>query len=302
MTEDIRSRASWGARYSDGDITLTGLADEVYAHHSVTTQLSPSASIDAEEAQMRALESIGQTRFGTGISYNVVIFPSGRPYQGVSFNRRGTHTGGRNSKVRSICFAGNYEVNEPTEAQIATAAAIYAEGKGKWWRTSAPLGGHRDVSQTACPGRHVYDRLDDIETGAQHVSNPKPPRPAPRPGRGELVVDGRWGRSTTWALQLELGTPADGVVSSQALRYRDDNPGLTAGWDWVRDPRGSTLMVALQHRLGVTPDGVLGPDTIRALQRHLGTTRDGEIWSPSATVRALQRRLNEGKALTCPIV
>lgn len=162
---DIRSRKSWGARYADGDLTLSGLADEVFAHHTVTTQLSPDASIAAEEAQMRAVEAIGQSRFGTGISYNVIIFPSGRAYQGVSFHRRGTHTGGRNSTARSICFAGNYETNKPTAAQLATAAAIYAEGKGKWWKSSAPLRGHRDVKGTACPGGHIYSQLGAIRAG-----------------------------------------------------------------------------------------------------------------------------------------
>lgn len=297
MTVPIATRASWGARHDDGDLTLYGLAEEVYAHHSVTTQLLASASVEAERAQMRAIESIGEERFGTGISYNVLIFPSGRAYQGVSFNRRGTHTGGRNSTVRSICFAGNYEVHEPTPAQLATAAAIFAAGKGKWWRAAAPLNGHRDLKQTACPGRHVYDRLDEIAAGGQLVSNPKPSTPKPgTPAHGELVVDGRWGSSTTWALQLELGTPTDGVVSSQALRWRDDNPGLTTGWGWTRDPRGSKVIAALQARLGAECDGILGPDSIRRLQRHLGVdVVDAEIWNPSSTVRALQRRLNEGK-------
>jgi hypothetical protein len=143
----IASRASWGARYPDGDLTLTGLAVEVFVHHSVTAQLSPDASIAAEAEQMRALESVGQSRFGTGISYNVLIFPSGRAYQGVSWN-----------------FAGNYETNQPTPAQISTAAAIYREGKQRWWTQNAPLRGHRDVSQTACPGRNLYARIDDIRT------------------------------------------------------------------------------------------------------------------------------------------
>lgn len=294
MTADIRSRRSWGARHPDGDITLVGLADEVFAHHSVTTQLSPNASVADEEREMRELEGIGQSRFGSGISYNVLIFPSGRAYQGVSWNRRGTHTGGRNSSTRSICFAGNYEVHEPTATQIATAAEIYDEGKGKWWEGSAPLRGHRDLKPTACPGQNVYDRFDDIRSGGRLVSNPKPSRP--KPPKGKLVVDGRWGRSTTWALQDDLGTPADGKVSSQALRWRDDNPGLTTGWEWSRDPRGSQLIVALQGRVGATPDGILGPDSIRDLQRYLGVdVVDGEIWNPSSTVRALQRRLNEGK-------
>ncbi|MFD2792594.1 N-acetylmuramoyl-L-alanine amidase [Promicromonospora vindobonensis] len=165
MIIPIATRKRWGPRYPDGDLTLTGPADEVFVHHSVTAQLSPDASVEDECEQMRALESVGQSRFGTGISYNVVIFPSGRAYQGVSWNRRGTHTGGRNSTARSICFAGNYEIHEPTAAQLATAAVIYAEGKGHLWVLSAPLRGHRDVSQTACPGRHLYAELPAIRAG-----------------------------------------------------------------------------------------------------------------------------------------
>ena len=287
----IASRASWGARYQDGDLTLTGLAIEVWVHHSVTAQISAGASIAAEQEQMRALESVGQSRFGTGISYNVVIFPSGRAYQGVSWNRRGTHTGGRNSTSRSICFAGNYETNQPTAAQISTAAAIYREGKQRWWTQGAPLYGHRDVSQTACPGRNLYARLDDIRAG----SGSTPPSPGEP---GGLVVDGFWGSSTTRRVQQELGTTVDGIVSSQSVAWRDGNPGLTTGWQWVTDADGSRMIAALQRKIGMASgdqDGKIGPQTIRALQRYLGTPVDGVISRESRAVIALQRRLNDGR-------
>ncbi|MGI5191704.1 N-acetylmuramoyl-L-alanine amidase [Promicromonospora sp. CA-289599] len=290
-TPSIASRASWGARYPDGDLTLTGPAVEVFVHHSVTAQLSPDASVAEEAEQMRALESVGQTRFGTGISYNVVVFPSGRAYQGVSWNRRGTHTGGRNSTARSICFAGNYEVSSPTAAQISTAAAIFGAGKGRLWTRGAPLAGHRDVSQTACPGRHLYARLDDIRTG----SGSTPPSPGKPAG---IRVDGFWGRTTTTRLQQELGTPVDGVVSSQSIAWRDDNPGLTTGWEWVFDAQGSRVIATLQRRIGMRSgqvDGKIGPQTIRALQDYLGTRVDGVISRESRAVMALQRRLNDGR-------
>ena len=170
---DIATRGSWGARYDDGDLTLYGLALEVFAHHTVTTQLLPSASVEDERAEMRKIEAVGESRFGTGISYNVIVFPSGRAYQGVSWNRRGTHTGGRNSTARSICFAGNYETNEPTEAQLVTASEIYHGGKGRLWQSAAPLRGHRDVSQTACPGRHVYAKLPAIRAGIAPTPEPE---------------------------------------------------------------------------------------------------------------------------------
>lgn len=296
---DIASRASWGAQHDDGDLRLSGLAHDVFLHHSVTTQLAQAASVAAEREQMRKIEAVGESRFGTGISYNVLIFPSGRPYAGVSWNRRGTHTGGRNSTARSICLAGNYDIYLPTDAQIATARRIYHGGMGRLWRSGAPIHGHRDVKSTACPGRHAYERLDDIRNGAEFIGNPKPPTgldPITSPDRPNVLVDGRWGSATTMALQNELGTPVDGVVSSQALRWRDVNPGLTTGWQWVRDPQGSLLIKAMQGRLGVKRDGILGPDSIKALQRHLHVRAvDGEIWNPSETVRQLQHRLNDGK-------
>ena len=171
MTVDIAPRSAWSPRYGDGEVDLSGLAVEVFAHHTVTAQLPPTATVEQECEQMRAIEQVGHDRFArdevpnAGISYNVLIFPSGRAYQGVSWNRRGAHTDGRNSTTRSICFVGNYEEHEPTPAQLATAAAIYAEGKGRWWWPSAPLRGHRDLKQTACPGRHVYAQLPAIAAG-----------------------------------------------------------------------------------------------------------------------------------------
>ena len=43
---------------------------------------------------------------------------------------------------------------------------------------------------------------------------------------------------------------------------------------------------------GVTADGYIGPQTIRAMQKKLGTTVDGVISNPSAMVRALQEWCN----------
>lgn len=298
MTEvEIAGRGFWGARYPDGDMNLYGLADEVFIHHTVSALLPVDAEVDDEREQMRALESIGQSRFGTGISYNVIVFPSGRAYQGVSFNRRGTHTGGRNSTTRSISFAGNFEIATPSDESLATASAIYHQGKDTWWEEGAPLYGHRNVSQTACPGKNLYARLDLIRTGAVEIDNPIKPIPTPPSIEPvTLKVDGFWGSATTRRLQQELSTPVDGVVSSQANVWRGQNPGLTTGWDWEGGrANGSRVISAYQALLSVERDGKIGPNTIRALQRRMGTPVDGVISEESKAVMALQRRLNKGE-------
>lgn len=297
---DIASRGSWGARYPDGDIYLSGLAQEVFVHHTVTALLPKTALASDEREQMRALEAIGQSRFGSGISYNVIVFPSGRAYQGVSFNRRGTHTGGRNSTARSISFAGNFEVAVPTDEALAKASEIYHDGKGAWWFDDAPLRGHREVSQTACPGKNLYARLGLIRAGAIEVDNPigeipeipDTPKPVAPP---RLKIDGRWGSATTERLQYVLGTPIDGIVSSQPDVWRATNPGLTSGWDWEQRANGSRVISELQQRLGVNRDGKFGENSIRAFQFRMGTTVDGELWDKSPAIKELQRRLNKGK-------
>lgn len=190
VTDLIIPRSSWSPKWDDGEVPV-GKAEDVSIHHSVTKQLPATTTTAMEAAQMRELESIGHSRFArpefprSGISYNVVVFPSGRAWQGVTFGRRGTHTDKRNSTVRSICFAGNYDVHEPTRPQLATARAIIAAGRGITWNKTADVFGHRDIKQTACPGRNVYKHLDYLASGhdavdpAIPVTNPVKPKPTP---------------------------------------------------------------------------------------------------------------------------
>lgn len=264
---EIEPRSAWGPSYANGDRSLPDLAVGVYVHHSVTTQLPATATVAQERTEMKTIERIGQDKFGSGISYNVVVFPSGRAYEGVSMNRRGTHTGGLNSTVRSICFAGNYETNRPTPKQLATAAAIFQAGKGKWWTPAAYVKGHRDLKATACPGRHVYSQLNVIK-GGRSDPTPTPGTPAPAP----LTIDGYLGRATIRRWQQVMGTTVDGVIS-----------------------KPSQLIAAAQKAMGIKVDGYLGQQTIRALQTRMGTTVDGVISKPSQMVKALQRRLNAGR-------
>lgn len=117
-------------------------------------------------------------------------------------------------------------------------------------------------------------------------------------GTAGLTVDGRWGSSTTARLQQIFDTTADGIISNQHREYKDVNPGLTSGWEWQAKPngKGSQLIKALQKWAGMpagSQDGEIGPATIKALQRKLGTTVDGKVSNPSQMVKALQKWANK---------
>ncbi len=110
--------------------------------------------------------------------------------------------------------------------------------------------------------------------------------------------DAWWGRATTYALQASLNTPADGIISDQDIYFADDITRAGTGWEFDDDPDyGSEVISALQQKLGVEVDGIVGPDTISALQQHLKNRgHDLEVDGVAGyrTVECLQYELSNG--------
>lgn len=112
-----------------------------------------------------------------------------------------------------------------------------------------------------------------------------------------LDVDGYFGANTVAKLQKALGTTVDGYVSAQPLVNKQYLPSCaaTGAWNFTNSfGGGSQLIIALQNKIGAAPDGWFGQESVRALQRYLGTIVDGRLDSPSNCVKELQRRLNAG--------
>lgn len=159
----IVSRAEWGARYADGFRAAPLPARELWLHHSASAAL---VGVDA----VRALERVGQERFGGGMSYTFLVTVDGAVYEGHSVARQGAHTGGRNDISRSICWVGNFEHLTPTDPMVRATARLVVDGYQRgWWAAPRLTGGHRDVRATACPGVHAYrliPRVNELATAA----------------------------------------------------------------------------------------------------------------------------------------
>lgn len=110
-----------------------------------------------------------------------------------------------------------------------------------------------------------------------------------------LNVDGYWGPATTRELQRIFNTTIDGVVSHQV--QDGCKAACTVGWQYDKTYIGSELICAMQHWLGVNVDGLLGPISIKALQKKMWTTVDGKLDAPSACVKQMQRFINAGNLL-----
>lgn len=292
---NIYSRSSWGARYRDGFGTRAVRNLEVWLHHSVTTQLSPSASVESEKAQVRSLESIGQSRFGGGISYTYVVFPSGRVYQGHSLNRIGAHTAGHNTRGIGIVLAGNYDVYEPSAAQLSAVAHLlqFLQGMGAISRARLN-GGHRDTKATGCPGNRAYNKIGTINNlatvgggGSSAPGGGGTPAPVWKGDMGWPVLS--YGMINDYVKQLQafLGITQDrsfGPATLAAVKSWQSKNGLVA--DGYVGPATQTKMKGGSKPApapkppassGLRVDGFGGPATVKRWQQIMGTTQDGVI-------------------------
>lgn len=206
----IFTRAEWGAKYRNGVGSRTVGNLETYAHHSVTRQLPESASFAEDAAEIRTIERIGQQRFNAGMSYTFLIPPSGRIFEGASVGRISYHSGGgndgkpRNTRGASICFVGNYENHPLTEKQIEAAVWLLQHGVAKgWWKLPRITEGHRDFKATACPGRHAYAKLGEINKRASKGTV----KPTPSTDRSKIKVAN--------AMVLPTSVPGNKAIQSR---------------------------------------------------------------------------------------
>lgn len=194
---------------------------------------------------------------------------------------------------------------------VAALCLYYGLGRPTW---GVNVFGHRDLYQTTCPGelgvggsqhdeycRRMGEWYDAMAGGSPAPSAPAR-KPAQKPSRRQVAVDGKWGRETTLALQEHYGLYADGIVSGQNSSFKGISAGCLYGsFEWVPGGgSGSPTIKALQRTVGAAADGFVGPDTWRALIAY-GMARgsgaaynDARLDDPSVTIEWLQRSLNAG--------
>ena len=114
-----------------------------------------------------------------------------------------------------------------------------------------------------------------------------------KPSGKTVAEDGIWGENLTRRLQELFGTPQDGKISNQLAVNRKFCDGITAA-EWDSTPKGgSALVKEMQKWASAGMDGYIGPQTILAWQKKLGTPIDGTVSSPSAMVKKLQKWCNQ---------
>jgi hypothetical protein len=188
---DMRRREQYGAVQSyDSDRTCDRVASAFYLHIAVIDD--PGDLLGTEDQVARNVERIGQTRFGSGWSYNAAAFNTGRLYEGQPLTRRGTHTvntfrrrtcpthggsleapdtsSGFNNNINSRALVLPQDVDDPVTDEQIDAAARWAAAqiRSGLAKPTARWHGHRCVTNKGCPGDRAFTRIPELQRLTDH--------------------------------------------------------------------------------------------------------------------------------------
>lgn len=195
---NVRRREQWGSRFDyRSERPCDTPASYVFVHIALVYDRSDVQG--DHDTVMRRVEQIGAERFPrTGISYNAAVFDTGALYEGQPVGRRGAHTvnddrrarcdtpgcpsrGGRlwapsynlNVNARAVVLP-QMEDDEVTDEQLDGAARLIAGWRrGGILVRTAPIHGHRCVSDKACPGGKMWARMGELDQlAARYTANP----------------------------------------------------------------------------------------------------------------------------------
>jgi hypothetical protein len=153
--------ASAEAGGADMRLRIPHSISRVTLHH--TGSAEPLRVGDDPVARLRGLQSWGAAdRNWWDVPYHFLIDLDGNVYEGRDWRYMGeTNTTYDPGGHFLISVIGNYELQQPTPAQIDAIVDMMAWAIRRFDLPLDRIGGHYDFAQTSCPGLHLRQYLED---------------------------------------------------------------------------------------------------------------------------------------------
>lgn len=128
----------------------------ITVHHSALPTTGGSqqqVAREIEQIRMAHLNRKGEP-FGD-IGYHYVVDPQGNIWEGRSLQFQGAHVAKQNEGNLGIMCMGNFEVQRPTPAQVASLNRFVVQQMRRYNVPAREVRTHREMAQTLCPGRNL---------------------------------------------------------------------------------------------------------------------------------------------------
>jgi hypothetical protein len=159
-------------------VAADGISPDPHLFLHVAVVRDRDDRVATERAVCRTIENIGIQRFSnTGISYNAMVFDTGRIYDGQPLTRRGAHTLNE-FRIRGYPYNLNYYghavvlpqmPSDPvTDAQVDAVARWGAAVVRAGYSRADRFLPHRMLAPKDCPGDRAVARLADFNRRLRH--------------------------------------------------------------------------------------------------------------------------------------
>ena len=112
----------------------------------------------AMDGSVEDIHRVHLNRGYSGIGYHIYIRKDGSIYEGRPIDTIGAHAYGSNSVSVGVCFEGNFEIEEMSNAQKQAGKEVVAYLKDLY--DINVVKGHKQVNATACPGKNFpFDEI-----------------------------------------------------------------------------------------------------------------------------------------------
>lgn len=126
-------------------------------HHEGSAKPNNDTTPNQVAATLRLIQGQHHKRMGAGdIGYHFIIDRTGTIWQGRDSRYQGAHTSGANSNNIGVMLLGNFEIQQPTQQQLATLRTLVTT-LSRMYRLNpqTDIFGHSDFCNTQCPGKHL---------------------------------------------------------------------------------------------------------------------------------------------------
>lgn len=123
----------------------------------------PPAALRSRGDVAARIDLIRESHLARGwgdIGYHFVVDPAGNVWEGRPLAWQGAHVGRQNEGNVGVLVLGNFEEQRPTGQQVGAVDDFVADLMARYRVSVGRVHTHRELAQTACPGRNLQPHLN----------------------------------------------------------------------------------------------------------------------------------------------
>jgi len=139
-------------------INTMGKISQITVHHEGWTAVWFS-DYRSTVARLQLIQRTHFDRRWADIGYHYIVDRGGRLWEGRSVQYQGAHVPGHNEHNVGVMVLGNFELQRPTDAQMATLQDTLVQLRRRYNVPISHVHTHQELTPTKCPGKALQPQM-----------------------------------------------------------------------------------------------------------------------------------------------